>query len=271
MTQEQDRIETVDLLQDLGLKEYEARCFLALTQVSAATAKEISDRSEVPRTRVYDAVRVLEAEGLVEVQHSSPQQFRAVSIDEAVSTLRRKYEDRLDNLETYLQTIDSPRDAEGFDQMQEVWSLTGHAGIQTRTMDLIDDAESELMILVVDESILEPSFYERIEAAMDRDVDVLVGVISSDHVGTIQDAIPDAQVFETGLDWLVAPADGEVAISRILLEDRESVLVSSFYPHETDEAHVERAIFAAGISNGLVVLIRRLISTGLLQEQQISD
>ena len=43
------------------------------TQLSTGTAKEIYNISEVPRTRVYDAIRVLEAEGLVEVQHSRPQ------------------------------------------------------------------------------------------------------------------------------------------------------------------------------------------------------
>ncbi|WP_342764001.1 TrmB family transcriptional regulator [Halococcus hamelinensis] len=63
--------EVIDLLQDLGLKEYEAKCFAALTRLSSGTAKEISDTAEVPRTRVYDAVRVLESSGLVEIQHGN--------------------------------------------------------------------------------------------------------------------------------------------------------------------------------------------------------
>lgn len=73
MIREQDVPEAVTLLEELGLKQYEARCFTALTQLSDATAKGISEISEVPRTRVYDAIRVLETQGLVEVQHSSPQ------------------------------------------------------------------------------------------------------------------------------------------------------------------------------------------------------
>jgi sugar-specific transcriptional regulator TrmB len=62
----------VELLQQLGLKEYEARCFVGLTRVPSGTAKQLGEITDVPRTRVYDAVRVLEAQGLVEVQHSSP-------------------------------------------------------------------------------------------------------------------------------------------------------------------------------------------------------
>lgn len=83
MTQDTAITEAIDLLQELGLKEYEARCFVALNQLPNGTAKEIREISDVPRTRVYDAIRVLESEGLVEVQQSSPQVYRAVEISEA--------------------------------------------------------------------------------------------------------------------------------------------------------------------------------------------
>lgn len=70
-------------------------------QLSTGTAKEISEISEVPRRRVYDAIRVLKAQGLVEVQHSNPQQYRAVSVeepeaaDEAVHELAVEFSERL--------------------------------------------------------------------------------------------------------------------------------------------------------------------------------
>ena len=75
--------EAIEVLQQLGLKEYEAKCFVGLSRLSTGTAKQISEITDVPRTRVYDAIRVLEAQGLVEIQHSSPQQFRAVPLAEA--------------------------------------------------------------------------------------------------------------------------------------------------------------------------------------------
>ena len=87
--------QAVEVLQQLGLKEYEARCFVGLSRLNTGTAKQLSELTEVPRTRVYDAIRVLESQGLVEIQHSSPQQFRAVSLDEATETLRDQYEDRV--------------------------------------------------------------------------------------------------------------------------------------------------------------------------------
>lgn len=264
MSQEQAKAETVSLLQDLGLKEYEARCFLALTQVTTATAKEISDLSQVPRTRVYDAVRVLEAQGLVEVQHSSPQQFRAVSVEEAAATLRQKYDDRIETLQSFLQSVDLEADSDD-DRNQEVWSLTGREGIESRTLELVGRADSEIVLLVVEEDLLSESLVERLRDAENRNVSVILGGLTEEVIARLESELPGAKVFETGLDWLVAQeSETEVAISRLLLVDRTRLLVSSYYPASDDGHAHEQAIFANGLGNGVVVLIRRLIATGLL-------
>ena len=263
MTEPPAKAETVSLLQDLGLKEYEARCFLALTQLPMGTAKEISEVSEVPRTRVYDAIRVLEAKGLVEIQHASPQQYRAVSIDEATRTLRQQFNDSIDTLGSYLERFELPEAPADDELVQEVWSLIGHEGIESRTYTLLEEADSEIVLLVVEETILTEMLFERLHAASGRGVNVLVGGATDAIVERLETELPDAEVFQTELDWLVGPAsEEEVAISRLLLVDRASLLVSSFYPGEDD--HHEQAVLATGLKNGVVVLIRRLIASGLL-------
>ena len=264
MTQEEPLSEAISLLQELGLKEYEARCFMALTQLSTATAKEIHDVSEVPRTRVYDAVRVLESQGLVEVQHSSPQRFRAVSIDEATQTLKQKYTNRIDTLESYLETTEV-RDADrDDDQLQQVWSLTGNEAIESRTLELIDGAKSEIAFLVVDEELLSAELFDGIHTAQKRDLTILLGGQTDEITRRLGEEVPNVRTFETEMDWLIGPApDHEVAISRILLVDRETLLVGSYYPDATDDTKPEQAVFATGLENGVVVLLRRLIASGL--------
>ncbi|TKX82546.1 TrmB family transcriptional regulator, partial [Halorubrum sp. SS5] len=42
--------EAIDILQQLGLKEYEARCFVGLARLDTGTAKKLSEITEVPRT-----------------------------------------------------------------------------------------------------------------------------------------------------------------------------------------------------------------------------
>ena len=264
MDQDRRRAETVGLLQDLGLKEYEARCFVALTQVTAATAKEISDLSEVPRTRVYDAIRVLQDEGLVEVQHSSPKRFRALEVPEAAETLRQRYDDRIDTLESKLERLDLQPEADGAEEVQEVWSLCGDRAIQSRTLDRIQAADSEIVLLVVDEDLLTDAVFQRLHAAVERGVDVVVGGRSSAVVSRVEAELPAATVFRTELDWLVGPRDGdEVAISRLVLVDRSALLVGSFYPDDESDRATEQAVVADGLENGVVVLVRRLIASGL--------
>lgn len=256
------RSETVDLLQELGLKEYEARCFLALAQLHEGTAKEISDISEVPRTRVYDATRVLEAKGLVEVQHSNPQQFRAVSIPEATSTLQQQYEDRIQTLQTRLENLEPPPEADDTDRLQEVWSMSGNEAIDARTAKILQDTDTELILLVIDDSILTDSLYDQLRNAMDRSVSVIVGGRTADVREDLREHLPGAQVFETELSWLVG-TDEDISIGRLLLSDHTTLFVSSYYPKGGGD-ETERAVYATGLGNGIVVLIRRILATGLI-------
>jgi len=264
MSESSARSETVELLQELGLKEYEARCFLALTQLSEGTAKEISDISSVPRTRVYDATRVLEAKGLVEVQHSNPQQFRAVSIAEATDTLRQQYADRIETLHARLERLGPPPETNDEERLQEVWSLTSHEAISNRTRRLIEDASSEVVLIVVDDSILTDALLDGLREAVARDVSLLLGGLTNDISQRLRDAVPEANVFETELTWLTGSDDDDIGIGRLMLVDQSTLLVSSFYPDEHTATETERAVFATGLGNGVIVLIRRMLASGLL-------
>lgn len=255
--------EAISLLQDLGLQEYEARCFMALNKLPNGTAKEIHEISEVPRTRVYDAIRVLESQGLVEVQHTSPQIYRAVDIEEATQTLRQKYTNRIETLETHLKNTEV-QDVEENDQVQEVWSLSGHEAIESRTLELIEEAESEVALLVVDEDILSEMLFDSLRRANDREVSIVLGGQTDAITETIGTELSTTHVFETGLDWLTGlKTNDEVAISRILLIDRETLLIGSYYPNAADGPAKEQAVFARGLENGIVVLLRRLVTAGL--------
>lgn len=255
--------EAIEVLQQLGLKEYEARCFVGLSRLESGTAKLLSELTEVPRTRVYDAIRALEAQGLVEVQHSSPRQFRAVSLQEATETLRDQYESRVERLQNALKGIEIVETDEE-SSLQQVWGMRGQEAIENRTNELIADATDEIVLVLGEESLLTDELIDAINAT--EDVDVLVGALNQRIEEQIDNAIPRATTFISGLDWLQAEADPEeqVAIGRLLLVDRSTILVSSIVP-ETGE---EQAVFGGGFGNGLVVLARRLMAQGLLTDRE---
>ena len=250
--------EAVEVLQQLGLKEYEARCFVGLSRLSAGTAKQLSEMTDVPRTRVYDAVRILEAQGLVEIQHSSPQKFRAVSMSEATETLRDQYETRVDRLQRALDDVEMVDDHEEL-SIQQVWALTGSTAIETRTNKLLDKATSEIVLVVGDESLLTDRLIDTLSETH-RSVDLLIGAPTEPIRTVIQESVPEATTFVSGLGWLQEEDTdtGETAIGRLLLVDRSKILVSTFVP-STNEEH---AIYGEGFGNGLVVIARRLMAQG---------
>lgn len=265
MAHRSDQQTAVELLQSLGLKEYEARAFVALARVPTATAKDISDISEVPRTRVYDAVRVLEEKGLVEIQHSNPQVFRAVTVEEAAATLRAEYNERTEQLEETLRELDAAESKEPRSVIHEVWSLSGASAIANRTIQLVQQSEAEVILVVGDETVLNDKLIYQLTSAQDREVTVIVGTPDAASKEAIQSAISDGSIFISGLEWMTqsaSPTDN-TQISRLLLVDQTNLLVSTVN-EANPEQHTEQAIFGRGFDNGLVAIARRLMATGLL-------
>ncbi|AZH25945.1 TrmB family transcriptional regulator [Haloplanus aerogenes] len=252
--------EAIEVLQQLGLKEYEARCFVGLSRLNTGTAKQLSEVTEVPRTRIYDAIRVLEVQGLVETQHSSPQQFRAVSLEEATETLRDQYDDRVERLHDALTTIDIV-DLDDESPVQEVWSMSGRTAIENRTNDLIENAAEEVVLVVGDESLLTDDLVTTLNGIGDG-VEIIIGALTPSLEDHVQTAVPGATTFISGLEWLHGEdtAEKDTAIGRLVLIDRSAFLVSSIMP----ESKEEQAIFGEGFGNGLVVIARRLMAQGLV-------
>ncbi|MFW5948117.1 MAG: TrmB family transcriptional regulator [Halolamina sp.] len=249
--------DAVELLQQLGLKEYEARCFVALSQLTAGTAKEVAAIADVPRTRVYDSVRVLEAQGLVEVQHTNPRRFRTVRVDEAVETLRVQYEGRIDRLTDALRRSRAG-ESELVSPTQEVWSLAGREAIWGRTERLIDDADDAVVVIVGDEGRLNEDLLGSL-GALD-DVAVVTGVPTEDARQRVREHAPQAHTYVSAFDWATSTVGDGVTVGTVLLADGARAMVSTVLPDGE-----ERAVIGTGVHNGLVVLLRRL--TGLVTDR----
>jgi sugar-specific transcriptional regulator TrmB len=92
-------------LRDLGLSEYEGRCYRVLLEHGPATAKELSRASDVPMGRVYDVLNGLEQYGLVRSQAASrPKKYLGV---EPETGLERLLADKRAKLERKAQQYES--------------------------------------------------------------------------------------------------------------------------------------------------------------------
>jgi sugar-specific transcriptional regulator TrmB len=251
--------ETTALLETLGLTEYEARCFVALTRMDHGTAREIAEVAGVPRPRVYDSVESLQERGLADVQDAQPRRFRALAPRDAVDTIRRDYGERLDRLEGLLPRLQSPTPRT---ERAGVWVVEGDDSVSNRLATLAGDATEELLLVVAVESLLAEDVLTALAAADERGVAVTLGSPAEAIRQQVATTAADATVLETWTWWEDYPIrPGE--ISSILMADGRELLVSSEL--ETDLPGVDRhsAVWTDDERAPLVGMMRPLLSNAI--------
>ena len=252
MTVERDAVEA---LVELGLTEYEAKCFVALNRVPKAKAKEISQLSEVPRSRVYDVLDLLHKRGLVDIQQSDPREYRAVAKDEAFDKLRRDYDETIETADDALEELDAVSTIED----KGAWAIASADHVLDRVAALIDEATERIHMLVTRNDRPEDAVLDRLAAASDRGVAIVVEVSSEEAKERIRDAVPDARV-------VVAPELGETAAvegkrpGQLLMADDHAVLASGLEESALPGVDEETAMWSQGRDHGFAVWMRELLA-----------
>ncbi|MBT4936126.1 hypothetical protein HOL21_00615 [Candidatus Woesearchaeota archaeon] len=77
-------------LKDFGLNSYESKLWIALLSRGVSTAGELSDISNVPRSRTYDVLESLEKKGFIIVKVGKPIKYLAVPPSEVVERVKKK-------------------------------------------------------------------------------------------------------------------------------------------------------------------------------------
>jgi len=96
-------VQTLDALKSIGLNLYERKIFVALLAKGIASAAEVSEIANVPRSRSYDVLESLADKGFVLVQPSKPIKYVALKPKEALErtkeTLKKKHNEMIDRID----------------------------------------------------------------------------------------------------------------------------------------------------------------------------
>jgi sugar-specific transcriptional regulator TrmB len=92
----------VKKLQGIGLTEYEAKAYLSLLNAHLSTASKVSEKSIVPRTKIYAVLESLSAKGWVKIYSGVPLLFKAVDPREVFERIKQDYHGFLDSVEATL-------------------------------------------------------------------------------------------------------------------------------------------------------------------------
>lgn len=89
----------VEKLQRIGLTEYEARAYLALLNAHLSTAAKISEKSSVPRTKIYSVLESLGHKSWIRIYSGVPLLFKAVDPREVLEMIKEDYTEFLESLQ----------------------------------------------------------------------------------------------------------------------------------------------------------------------------
>lgn len=111
--------EFLDRLKDFGLNSYERKLWIALLSRGISTAGELSDISNVPRSRAYDVLESLEKKGFIVVKVGKPIKYLAVSPTEVIGRVKKKV---LEEAEERNKILSKLKDSELLGQLNSLHS-----------------------------------------------------------------------------------------------------------------------------------------------------
>jgi len=135
----------------LGLTEYEAKVYAALLVSGNCTVKEISFKSDVPRTKIYPTMRGLEKRGMIFFLPEEPMKCKALPPDIALSPKVSQQEETLRRTKRALSEIkkayESYKITEDLER-QELWVLKKDQAIQNKLAAMIREATAKVLFVI---------------------------------------------------------------------------------------------------------------------------
>ena len=92
----------VEKLRQVGLTEYEAKAYTALLNTHLSTATKVSEKSGVPRTRIYQVLEQLQQKGWIHIISGVPLLFKAVEPASVFEKVKEDYAELLESAKTTL-------------------------------------------------------------------------------------------------------------------------------------------------------------------------
>jgi len=92
----------VEKLRRIGLTEYEAKAYLSLLKDHLNSAARLSEKSGVPRTKIYQVLESLALKGWIRIYSGMPLLFKAVDPRDIFAKVKRDYDEFLESIQTTL-------------------------------------------------------------------------------------------------------------------------------------------------------------------------
>ncbi len=125
---------------DLGFTKYEAKAYVSLLHQYPVTRYELSKKSGVPRSAIYDVIRRLESYGAVSVMSTNPEKYVPLPPQQFLKMLNHRYSQKLEVFQKSLSGIQTNIEPE------QLWNLAGYNNLILKAREMIDGSHLEIYL-----------------------------------------------------------------------------------------------------------------------------
>ncbi|WP_407375822.1 TrmB family transcriptional regulator [Methanobrevibacter sp.] len=133
--------ENIATLKGIGLTMYEAEAYITLTSLISSTATEISEKSGIPRSKIYDVLKELSKKNFIEVEDGRPLTYNVKSPVEVLTREKERLNLEIDDTITRLTNIYE----NGMSQVRApIWRIYGVEKIINKELEIIKRAKTSI-------------------------------------------------------------------------------------------------------------------------------
>ncbi len=179
--------ETLDALEDIGLNMYERKIYAALISRGVSTAGELSEMTNVPRSRAYDVLESLAEKGFAILKPSKPMQYVAVPPEEALENTKDLHREEM---EEKVNQVERFKDSEAVNELQNLYSegvtrvepsemsgaLKGRYNVFKHLGNMFSGAERDIRIMTTETGLqhIHENHLDELEAAKNNGVSIRI-------------------------------------------------------------------------------------------------
>ena len=169
-------------LEQIGLTSYEIKTFTSLLKSGEFTASDLSQKSGVPYSKIYEVLGTLEEKGWIGSDDSRPTKYFAKSPTTGLEVTKQKADTEFkENQSVILNELVPLYEKSGSSERPDIWVLSGAINIVAKILDIIESCRNEVLIAVpkASEELVKQAL-PKLRSLHDRGVDVTI--LTSDKI-----------------------------------------------------------------------------------------
>ncbi len=250
------RKELLMQMKDFDLNSYESKLWAALISKGSATAGELSDIANVPRSRSYDVLESLEKKGFVVMKLGKPIKYIAVPPDEVIDRMKKNLVSEAEQQSAILNKL---KDSEIISELNSLYKngieiiepfefsgvIKGRKNIHNHLDHLIKGAQKSVTIITTQTGVLRKlgALKNSLKKAKDRNVKVRVATqITPEVKKQLGDLAKLAEIKHTNTKGRFCIIDGKEIV--FMVADDETIT-----PDYDTAVWVSAPLFASAVEN----------------------